>query len=592
MQEMFRRSLVVAVAASFVVAAPAGAATFTSTADGLRFTAAPGVANQVTVFGDPDPATLVINTPNDPVTYSDAAPLPAGCADADQNDNEPPASAIQCDGVTVKLTFDLGDLADGFDTTGTLSNLTILGGPGNDDLGGGNGTQAIDGGAGNDAMSGGAGDDELRGGDDGDTLAGGPDTDRLFGDAGSDSLDGGGGNDALDGGSGDDRFDDEPGDDVAIGGSGDDEFDLGAGTDTVRGGDGTDAVYPHDDGDADDFDGGAGHDQFVVFAPGALTVDLAAGTATNASATDVATGFEDLLVDVGAATLSGTGGSNLIFTLRGDATVDPRAGNDVVQTSGDDDTIETRDGFADRVSCGEGVDTVRADTLDDVANDCENVTRTDVGNANDAPGAPEDRAPTVTIGAPSSAALLSTVTPNTITATASDDVGVARVVFSTGERTLCTDTAAPYTCDYSPTSADVGRDTLVAIAVDTAGQTASAVRVVNVPRFKATSLTAATSPKRDGKAPYTFTTKGKLALPSGVAPAAGCKGTVDVSFKAGTKTVSSRRVTLKPDCTYSSKVTFKLPRRLNPKILSVVVVHGGNEVVEGVQAKRHSVRPR
>jgi hypothetical protein len=317
-------------------------------------------------------------------------------------------------------------------------------------------------------------------------------------------------------------------------------------------------------------------------------VDLAAGTATSDGPTDAVIAFEDLGLDESGTAFGTAGAKHIIGSTEADV-IDPRAGNDLVQLRDGDDTADVRDGFADRVSCGDGADTVQADTLDEVRPDCETVTRTEVGNANDAP---EDRAPTVAITAPAASAVLSTTAPNTITADASDDRGIAQVVFSTGERILCTDTTAPYTCDYRPTSADVGRDTLVVIAVDTAGQTASAVRVVNVPRFKAISLSATTTPKRDRRAPFTFTTRGKLALPAGVLPAAGCKGTVDVSFKAGKKTVSSRRVALKSDCTYSSKVTFRLPRRLNPTTLSVVVVYGGNEVVEGIQAKRHTVRPR
>ena len=43
----------------------------------------------------------------------------------------------------------------------------------------------------------------------------------------------------------------------------------------------------------------------------------------------------------------------------------PPAGND---------TIDARDGEVDNVTCGFGTDTVQADPIDVVANDCENVT--------------------------------------------------------------------------------------------------------------------------------------------------------------------------------------------------------------------------
>ena len=126
--------------------------------------------------------------------------------------------------------------------------------------------------------------------------------------------------------------------------------------------------------------------------------------------------------------------------------------------------------------------------------------------------------------APASGARLSTTAPNTLSATASDDKGIARVDFLDDERTVCSDTTAPYTCDYRPQGDDVGRNTLVAIAVDTSGQTASAVRAVVVPRF-AGRLSARTTPSRDTRAPYRFTTTGRLTLPAAVTPAQGCRGT-------------------------------------------------------------------
>ena len=563
---MFARSILTGLALSVALAAPAGAATLTGTTGALLFTAAPGIENDVRVIGDAGPPLeLEIRTTDDPVAYSAENPLPAFCQDADADPAASPATVVRCEGVTA-ATVDLGDLEDQGDTQGDAAGLTWLGGAGDDRIEGGNGSQTIDGGAGIDTLYGGAGADVIRGGDGADTLDG---------ETGADDLDGGAGDDFL--------LEEAPAD-----------------ADVIRGGGGADLVAVVADTATDTLDGGGGIDTILYAATGPLYIDLSAGKAGTAGEADSIGGFEDvnqvighvqavLYADPNDATVTGDAGVNTISTSFGNDKIDPKAGNDQVNARAGDDVIELRDGFADRVICGDGADTVQADTLDVVADDCETVTRTDSGNANDAP---EDRAPTVSITAPSSASVLSTVTPNTITATATDDRGVARVIFSTGERTLCTDTTAPYTCDYRPTSADVGRDTLVVIAVDTAEQTASAVRVVNVPRFKATSLSAATKPGRDRRAPYTFTTKGRLALPAGVLPAAGCKGTVDVSFKAGRKTVSSRRVKLKSDCRYSSKVTFRLPRRLNPKTLAVVVIYGGNAVVEGLTARKHSVRTR
>ena len=579
-------------------AAPAAASTLTRDGGSLTFTAAPGVENDTALVGEPDPPSIFISTTDDPVAY----PLPADCDDADQNPNAGPASSVVCVEVTA-VTLDLGDAADDAVMTGSYDNVTWIGGPGNDGLTGAGGKQTLQGDAGNDQLDGGDGDDTLSGGDGNDTLGGGAAADVLAGGPGDDSIVGGTGNDQIDGGDDSDQLNGADGDDTVLGGAGPDEMhdeDGNAGRDVLRGGAGTDSVHFRPAGagapGGETFDGGGGID--VVYMNDEVTpsqvVDLGAGTATGRAAPDAVIGFEDLGsfnfgANPPAVTLLGDAGPNAISSFEGDHTVDPRAGNDHVRLFSGDDAVDLRDGYADRVECGPGTDAVQADTLDVVADDCESVTVSNAGNANDVP---EDAPPTVTIGAPAASAVLSTTAANELTATAADDRGVRHVVFSTGERILCTDDTAPYSCAYTPTSADVGRDTLVVTAVDTAGQTASAVRVVSVPRFKAISLSAATTPKRDRRAPYTFTTRGKLALPAGVSATAGCTGTVVVSFKAGKKTVSSRRVALKRDCTYSSKVTFRLPRRLNPRTLNVGAVFSGNAVVEGTRAKRHSVRPR
>ena len=576
-----------------VHAAPAAGATLTRDGSVLTFTAAPDVEND-TALNRTD-TDVFITTTDDPVAY----PLPADCEDNDAQGNQSPAGVVRCTNVTA-ITLNLGDRDDSGTTTGTFDNATWNGGLGDDSLIGADGKQTLNGDAGADQLAGGDGDDTIAGGDGNDTVTGGGGKDILTGGAGSDEIRGGDGNDEIDGGDGSDDLQGGDGDDVVLGAAGPDvlaDRDGSGGRDVLRGGAGSDTVIIGTDSSAgpggETYDGGEGIDALLFgdVVTASQVVDLGAGTATGRAAPDAVVGFEDLNVfffgDTGPPiTLAGSAGPNLILAAFGNITVNPAAGNDYVLLGTGADTVDLRDGYADRVQCGDGADTVQADTLDMVGDDCEAVTVSNAGNAN------EDAPPTVAIGAPTAAAVLSTTAANVITATATDDRGIKHVVFSTGERTLCTDTTAPYECAYTPTSADVGRDTLVVTAVDTAGQTASAVRVVSVPRFKALSLSASTTPKRDRRAPYTFTTRGRLNLPSGVAATAGCDGTIDISFKAGKKTVSSRRVALKRDCTYRSKVTFRLPRRLNPKTLNVVTVFSGNAVVEGIRAKRQSVRPR
>jgi hypothetical protein len=57
-------------------------------------------------------------------------------------------------------------------------------------------------------------------------------------------------------------------------------------------------------------------------------------------------------------------------------------------------------------------------------------------------------------------------------ATASDDVGVTKVEFRTNGTLRCTDTAAPYTCSWTPWTASGTQNTLKATAYDAAGNTA------------------------------------------------------------------------------------------------------------------------
>ena len=111
---------------------------------------------------------------------------------------------------------------------------------------------------------------------------------------------------------------------------------------------------------------------------------------------------------------------------------------------------------------------------------------------------------------------------------------MARVAFLDDGVVVCVDDVAPFECAYKPTGDDVGRNTLIAIAQDGAGQTGVDFRAVGVARFKP-ALTAATTPKRDKKRPYRYTTSGALVLPAGVTPEQACAGggTVAVQFTAG-----------------------------------------------------------
>ena len=90
-------------------------------------------------------------------------------------------------------------------------------------------------------------------------------------------------------------------------------------------------------------------------------------------------------------------------------------------------------------------------------------------------GGTTDAAPTVSLA--SSAATVTAAGSITLTATATDDVGVARVEFYEGTTLLASDTTAPYTTSIAFTAANNGAHAYTARAYDTAGQTGTSAAV-------------------------------------------------------------------------------------------------------------------
>jgi RTX calcium-binding nonapeptide repeat (4 copies)/Thrombospondin type 3 repeat len=73
--------------------------------------------------------------------------------------------------------------------------------------------------------------------------------------------------------------------------------------------------------------------------------------------------------------LSGGEGNDLVSGGAGRDVVTGDQGQDTLNGGTGSDRIVSRDGEADTVTCGDGTDTVEADTLDQVASDCEDVVR-------------------------------------------------------------------------------------------------------------------------------------------------------------------------------------------------------------------------
>ena len=404
----------------------------------------------------------------------------------------------------------------------------------------------------------------------------------------------------LRGGTGSDEVDGGDADDILDGGDGDDFSFAGAGKDTMRGGNGSDLLDPGSGGG--DVSGGADFDFIDMFVLGdpapdvSVTLDDQPNDGTSGSGLNVHSDVEDVNVSSqdsadrpGNVTLVGSAGSNQLSVFFGRANITGGNGNDSLFGGTSDDTINSRDGFFDRVQCGAGTDTAVVDTLDAVAGDCESIQSQDVGNAN------EDKPPTVAFTSPAAnAAKVGTRRPTTLSATATDDKGVAKVQFLDDERVVCEDTTAPYTCDYRPRGDDVGRNTLAAIAIDTAQQTATALRTVRVSRFAPRGVTLKVKPKRDSSNPRRFTASGKVNRPAGVSASQGCAGAVvAVQVKAGKTTISNRRTKLKSNCTYRQRVTFDDPGRLpSSGTLKFTARYQGNSIMTAKRSKAVRARTR
>jgi len=541
-------------------ASGAMASTLTMNGSTLSYSSTPDAHVAVTFAQSgttsPDTVTVTRDTgsgDNDPITS-----VPANCTPA------PPSDTYDCTGVGAVVATG-GNGGDLFGATGLKAiPATLTGGSGDDQLAGGDAADTLNGGGGNDILSGGAGNDALSGGTGNDTLDGGTGTDALNGDAGDDSLienyqtatnlATGATPPAADTG------------DVVDGGDGFDSYYIGASNTDQHNGVGTPTTTPLDV---------------------SVTLDDNANDGAAGEGDNVKSDVESVQVTSGGGnnTLTGDAGTNQLVGSSGNDTIDGGAGNDVLSGAGGNDTINAQDGYADFVSCGEGADTANVDSLDTVSADCETVNRKDVGNAND------DKAPTIKLTAPAVGQRLSTKKPTTITADVSDDKGISSVLFTANGRLICTDTTAPYTCDYQPLSSDVGRTTIVASAIDTDQQTATDQRSVTVPRFDPHRMTAYVTPGHRTRMPMRFVAKGKLTLPATVDPAAGCgHGTVTVQVKAGRRTISTRRARLGKDCRYSSTVTFHDRSRFyGASRLRYFIRFGGNAVLRHSGTHRYSV---
>lgn len=203
-----------------------------------------------------------------------------------------------------------------------------------------------------------------------------PGDDVILGSFAQDRIDGGAGNDTICGLGNADTLVGGPGDDRLFGGL--DDFyvpDDGYMGDILVPGPGNDHVDLGDDpasANVDDVDRPARYDKVVYEdAPGPVTVDLSAGTATG-DGTDtievptfsggiVGSAHDDVLVGTnGPDRIDGGGGDDRIHALGGNDELEPGRGDDVVRGGDGDDHVMSPDRGRDRLHGDDGDDGVEA----------------------------------------------------------------------------------------------------------------------------------------------------------------------------------------------------------------------------------------
>ena len=131
---------------------------------------------------------------------------------------------------------------------------------------------------------------------------------------------------------------------------------------------------------------------------------------------------------------------------------------------------------------------------------------------------------------------------------------------------------------------------------DTDGATSEVVRqiaVITAPVVRRTPrrLSISLTPKVDLLAPFQFRARGTLTLPTGISKARGCSGRVTVTTKAGSRTISSKRVRLSRTCRYSVRVSFKNALRFGRATkLRAQATFGGNARLLRKRSARASLR--
>ena len=463
-------------------------------------------------------------------------------------------------------------------------------------------------------VDGGDGRDIMTGGGAGDALIGAAGDDAFLGSGGNDSYDAGAGNDtyfqALEGGdAGGDLFNGGPGVDTAdySGFEDDDEFsgvadpprflslddlqndgapnegDNLVDVEDAFGGSGDDVVTGNGEGNT--LGGGGGRDR-VDGGPGVDSVDGGAEE-------DVVIGGD------GSDDVFGSGGDDGLDAGQGDDNLAGGSGQDSLAGGTGDDNLDGGSG-SDSLGGGEGIDTVdytlRFGSVDDEDFDASRTNVTLDGVADDGFAGENDNAATdvenVATGAGNDLVRGGAAVNGIITGAGNDIIDTRDQV---PDNVVCGagfDAVRADGLDQVDVEGEDRCERVEVVGTTPPGPTPPPPGPKPDPtRVKPKSIVVSVSPGRDRRAPYSFRTRGRLSLPTGLSPATACKGgRVSIQIKRGTKTVSTRRVALRSSCTFSSTVTFSRSRRNARGRLKVTARFLGNDVLERISARSRSVR--
>ena len=470
-----------------------------------------------------------------------------------------------------------------------------------------------------DSLTGGEGDDELIDSPSGSRTPPTPEVNTLDAGPGRDDIRSGDGDDTINAGDGDDSI-----------------SATGFGTDVVNGNAGADFMRASQDRVGDTYRGGTGNDTIDYnneydAAPQAISLDGAAN--------DGANGENDNVVDTENVT-SGEG-DDVVIGNDAPNVVDSNGGNDTVSSAGGDDDLSGGSGN-DRLAAGTGRDQLTGQSGDDVldgddgdddlsggggadtfngglgdgdianyARDTDaNVTVTLDGIRNDGAfeegdNADADGGVENVVTGEGNDTLTGNGRSNVIDSGPGNDVINARDGQVPTDLVACGPGFDRAVVDFGDSVETAGTERCEVVDRSAAPQSQGPTQTVpgptqtvpgptitqDPPRVSPRGLTALVSPSRDRKFPYRFTTRGTLSLPAGMSPAQGCKGTVAVQIKRGKKTISTRRVDVKPNCTYSVAATFSVKSRVPRRgTLKVRARFNGNSALLPARATEVRVR--